>query len=80
LNLGYLCAEAEEYALSEKYYTKAMEAKDRYAAAAFYRGDLAERQGNIELAITWYEQALDWDPEYRAADERLSQIMVHADT
>ena len=79
LNLGFLYTEAKEYSRAEEYYTKALEVKDRYAAAAFYRGDLAQRQGDVETAIVWYEQALDWDPDYQAADMRLSEIMIPPD-
>jgi tetratricopeptide (TPR) repeat protein len=74
LNVGYLYAEACEYSRAEECYTKALENKDRYAAAAFYRGDLAERLGDALTAITWYEQTLDWDPGYKAAEERLSKL------
>jgi tetratricopeptide (TPR) repeat protein len=79
LNVGYLYAEACEYSRAEECYTKALENKDKYAAAAFYRGDLAERMGDPETAIKWYEQTLDWDPDYKEADERLSKIMVPLD-
>jgi tetratricopeptide (TPR) repeat protein len=59
-----------------EYYNKAIDINPRYVRAYVNRGDVYDKKGDKDRAISSYRRALDFDPVHKGALEALAKLGV----
>lgn len=64
----------EELEQAESYYRQAMAINEKYPNAYYSIGEVYRQRGDKMTAIKWYQQALERQPNWQAAIDRLNEL------
>lgn len=73
-NLGFLYLEQNDLENARFHFDLCIKESPTYYKAYFYRGAIAEKQGNKEAALTDYQHALEFKSDYDKALEGVSRL------
>jgi len=64
----------KELEQAESYYRQAMAINEKYPNAYYSIGEVYRQRGDKMTAIEWYQQALERQPNWQAAIDRLNEL------
>jgi len=75
LSLGHVYLyDLKDTGQAESYYRQALEVNEQIANAYLHLGDVYRERGDMEAAAAWYQMALERQPDWQAALDRLAEM------